>query len=177
MITPLGEGLSGHILESVRNLQSYEFNLIKDPPNLLASWRFLSFGGDSNKFIAANESLGILGKRYRQPEYAKIVYTSYSLIKDKVLEAKFPLLLPLGLESDILVFPLIRDVIGDGKDYQAKAEFQRLCRGINTPLPFASFFSFLRTREINGFYYDIFEDSVGVLEEKTGIKRNQIQLR
>ncbi|MBU0618676.1 hypothetical protein KKD62_00405 [Patescibacteria group bacterium] len=72
---------------------------------LSSPWQAISLGGDQCKLIAIAPELGIAVKRYLNPALAKLVYEAYEAIRDTISETNFPLLMPLGLEGDTLIFP------------------------------------------------------------------------
>jgi len=166
-----GERLSGKITGQLNILQTaFEIHSSGDRlPALPKPWSALSVGGDWWKLIAANSELGIVAKRYATPEYARLVNQGYELIRPAIEKSKFPLLLPLGFHTDMIVFPLIKEFAENTQDFDAILQLRRLLQGISLPLDLAS--SLDRIRTINGiyFYNDPFEDSFKSLYDRTGV--------
>ena len=111
------EGLSPAMKQQIGIFRdSFRIFSTDELPNLPKPWRALSLGGDLSKLMAENIELGIFVKRYAKPEYAALVYRGYEIIKPIVQRANFPLLLPIGLEVDTLVFSRV-DKLMDAKNY------------------------------------------------------------
>jgi len=166
------EGLSPHITGSLGILKaSYKIHNAYDEelPILPKQWQALSVGGDCYKLIAANAELGIVAKRFARPEYAALVAKGYKLIQPIVEKNKIPLLLPIGVHDDALVFQLLKLVVEDYSDHEAMEELKKLLRGIHLPLNLANFLNCMTVEGGGRLYNDPFSDSTSELYEKTGV--------
>lgn len=172
-MTAKSERLSPHIGGSLNLLRSsYKVHYAAGEdvlPIIAKPWVALSIGGDAFKLIAANKELGIAAKRYAEPEYAALVYQGYELIKPIVKRNKFPLLLPLGVQGDTLVFPLMKVIGEEFHDHGAMNHLKELLRGISLPLDLAGFLSGMNLERGRNIYNDPFSDSAIELYEKTGV--------
>jgi len=149
-------------------IQAYVIDERGEPPKLPqlpTPWTAISIGGDEMKLIAAAESLGISVKRYDRPRWTERVAESYRLIYETIQVSGFPLLLPIAIYNDALVFPYIQNTHTWNSSVEAMNELKRILFGIKLPMPLAHELEILGDSSGNIHYTDPFEDHVGIFFE------------
>lgn len=160
-------GLKQNVVKSIVDLQiAYQIGdtMRGELPNLPKPWKATSIGGDTFKLIAVAPELGIAVKRYMNPQHTRLVYANYEAVAGHVKAASFPLLLPMGMEGDAIVFPYV-DIGNADDNLEAMQELKLLLSSTVLTLPLAKNLRRFTLKNKQYAYSDPFYDDITTLNE------------
>jgi hypothetical protein len=115
--------LNAGVLDSIREVQKQtSIGSYKDITEVTmpVGWTPTSVGGDNQKLIAVNPEGGVAIKRYKNKEFAWVVFEGYRLLGRHLDLSKFPVLIPIARYGDTLIFPYF-DIQPDPQDVRENA--------------------------------------------------------